>query len=184
MNEALWAAGRASGVTALALLTASVVLGVLNRSGRPLPGLPRFSIALVHRDVALAATAFVGVHVLTLLFDPLARLSVTDLLMPFAGAFRPFWQGLGTVAFDVLLAVVVTALLRHRLGLRTYRTVHWLVYAMWPVAFLHAVGNGTDARTSWFLEVAAVSLIAVTIAVVWRLSAWFVESSHARQELR
>ncbi|WP_369371988.1 ferric reductase-like transmembrane domain-containing protein [Promicromonospora sp. Populi] len=183
MDEVLWAIGRASGVTALVLLTASVVLGILTRSGRPLPGLPRFAIVLVHRDVALAATAFVGLHVVTLLFDPLAQLSLTDLVVPFVGEFRPFWQGLGTVAFDLLLAVVITALLRHRLGLRTYRAVHWLVYAMWPVAVLHGIGNGTDAGTGWFLVVTAVSVAAVAGAVWWRLSRWFVESSRSRQEV-
>ena len=49
LDSALWALGRGTGVVALGLFTASLVLGVLARSGRPLGPLGRFGVADLHR---------------------------------------------------------------------------------------------------------------------------------------
>ncbi len=181
MDQVLWAAGRASGVIALVLLTVSVILGIATRSGRPLPGLPRFSVLLIHRNISLISSLFVLLHIVTLLFDRYARLRLIDFVLPFLGAFKPFWQGLGTVAFDLLLVVIVSSLLRHRLGVKTFRFLHWFTYAMWPVALAHAIGNGTNGTTGWFLILAGISVAAVFAAVIWRMSTRFIESSSQRQ---
>ena len=142
MDEAFWALGRGTGVVALLLLTLGVVLGVFTRSGRTLLGLPRFSVALVHRNVAILAGVFTLIHILSLLFDPFAQLTLVDLVVPFRGAYAPFWLGLGTVGVDLLFAIMLTALFRRWIGVRVFRFVHWFVYAMWPVAFLHAIEIG------------------------------------------
>ncbi|TJY70444.1 iron reductase [Arthrobacter sp. CAU 1506] len=183
MNEAAWAVGRVSGFVALFLFTGSVLLGIASRSGRPVFGLPRFSVTLLHRNVALLGTVFLALHVGTLLLDPLARLNPIDLLVPFLGAFRPFWQGLGTVALDLVLAVVITAFLRHRIGQRAFKAAHWFTYVAWPVALAHAVGNGTNGTDKLFLVSAAASVAAVAGAVLWRLSPTFLETARARQSL-
>lgn len=177
----MWAFGRVSGFVSLALFTVSVLLGILSRSGRPLLALPRFSISILHRNIALLATVFLGLHVGSLLLDSYARLRPVDIVVPFLGSFQPFWQGLGTVALDLVLAVAVTGLLRHRIGQRAFKAVHWLSYGVWPVAVLHALGNGTDAAGGWFLLLAVGSAAAVSAALVWRLSPGFLETSHARQ---
>jgi methionine sulfoxide reductase heme-binding subunit len=168
MDTALWVLGRGMGVAALLLFTASVVLGVVTRGGRPLPGLPRFAVQLVHRDVALTATTFVAVHVLTLLLDAQSELRLVDVVLPFTGTYRWFWVGLGTLAVDLLIAVVVTALLRRVIGPRVFRAVHWATYALWPVALAHAIGAGTDGTSVWFLAVAGCCVVVVGAAVTWR----------------
>lgn len=181
MSELLWAFGRASGFIALALFTVALLLGIVTRSGRPLPGMPRFSVSLIHRNVSLLASVFLVLHVVTLLFDTYAKLSLLDIVVPFAGSFKPFWQGLGTVAFDLVVAIVVTGLLRRRIGQRAFRFVHWFTYAMWPIAVVHAIGNGTNGTSGWFLLLTAASAVLVAAAVIWRLSARFVEHSHTRR---
>ena len=113
--------------------------------------LPRFAVADVHRFAALAGTLLVVLHLALLFFDPYAQLRLVDFVVPFLGAYRPLWLGLGTLAFDLLAVVIVTSLLRHRLGVRIFRAVHWATYALWPVALAHALGNGTDAGHRWFL---------------------------------
>lgn len=180
MNEAFWALGRATGVVALALTTLALLLGVVNRSGRPLLGLPRFSVALVHRNVALLSAIFIVIHMLSLLGDSYAQLTLVDLVVPFLGAADPVWLGLGTASVDLLLAVVITALLRTRIGFRAFRAVHWLTYLLWPVAFLHSVGMGSDAGAAWFLAVTVICSGFVVGAVAWRLSANFIEYRNAR----
>ena len=174
-SEALWALGRGNGIVALAFMTLSVVLGIGVRSGRPLFTLPRFGIADVHRFVALAATLLVALHMGLLFLDPYAKLRLIDFVVPFLGAYRPLWQGLGTVAFDVLLVVIITSLLRRRLGLRIFRAVHWTTYLLWPIAMAHSLGNGTDTGRAWFLGFAGVCALMVAVTLVWRLRANFTE---------
>ena len=163
----------------MVFLTLSVALGVASRSGRPLFALPRFGIADVHRFVALTATLLVVLHMGLLLLDPYAKLRIIDFVVPFLGAYRPLWQGLGTVAFDLLIVVIAASLLRHRLGLRIFRAVHWTTYLLWPIALAHALGNGTDAGELWSQSIAGCCALIVAAVLVWRLRADFAEYSDA-----
>jgi sulfoxide reductase heme-binding subunit YedZ len=173
MSEALWALGRGTGVVALVLMTVTVVLGILTRSGRPAFGMPRFAVTLVHRNSALIGTVFILIHVVSLLFDPYAQLNLIDYFVPFVGTYRPFWLGLGAVAFDLIIAIVVTSLLRRSIGQRAFRVVHWATYAMWPIALFHSIGTGTDASSGLFILLAIVCFSAVAGSVIWRLSTHF-----------
>lgn len=169
MTNALWYTGRGFGVSALCLLTLVMVLGICARSARPLPGLPRFGVAAVHRTTSLTAVLFVALHVVTLMFDPYAQLRLLDVVVPFAGKYRPMWQGLGTVAIDLIVLLVVSSLVRQRIGLRAWRFLHWAAYLCWPTAVLHAFGNGTDRSSTWMLIVLASCVTAVGLAGLWRL---------------
>jgi methionine sulfoxide reductase heme-binding subunit len=180
-TDALWYSARGTGLVTLLLLTVVVAVGIAVRSGQALPGLPRFAVAAVHRTAGLFAVVLLAVHVTTLLFDPYAQLSLLDVVVPFAGTYRPLWLGLGTVALDLLLAVVVTSLLRHRLGRRGWRAVHWVAYAAWPAALIHGLGTGTDSGQVWMRAVAALCALVVAAAVVWRCSRSFPEFSRARR---
>jgi len=173
MTSALWYFGRGSGLVTLVLLTIVVALGIGARSGRTAFGLPRFVVNRLHRNAALLAVVLVLGHVLSLLFDPYAQLRLIDLVLPFVGQYRPWWQGLGTLAFDLVLAIVATSLLRHRIGARVWRIVHWLAYLCWPIALLHGLGNGTDNGTWWLWTIAMACLATVVVAVGWRWSPSF-----------
>lgn len=168
--NALWYLGRATGVTALVLFSLVVVLGVAARSGRPLPGLPRFAVAAVHRQVSLSAAVFLALHIGTLELDPYAGLRLTDLVVPFLVRHRPLWQGLGTLATELVVVLVVTSLARNRLSPRLWRTVHWVGYLCWPLAVAHAVGTGTDRSSRWLLATAVICVVAVVAVTVWRLT--------------
>ncbi|WTL36113.1 ferric reductase-like transmembrane domain-containing protein [Nocardia sp. NBC_01503] len=180
MDQALWAFGRGSGATALAMLTVAVITGIGSRSGRALL-LPRSGLAELHRGAALIATVLVGVHVLSLLADPYSQLHLLDTLVPFAGDYRPLWVGLGTVAVDLLVAIALSALLRHRIGPRVFRVIHWAAYAFWPLALIHALGAGTDAGRPWMLVIAAACTLAVAAALAWRISGDFAEFGRTRE---
>ncbi|ROO59263.1 ferric reductase like protein [Micromonospora sp. Llam0] len=180
MTEAGWFVARGTGVTALVLLSVVVVLGVGSRSGRPVFGLPRFAVSLVHRNAALLAVGLLTVHVVTLLFDPYAKLRVYDLFVPFGAEYRPLYMGLGTLASDVMLVLVVTSLLRRRIGVRLWRVLHWLAYAAWPAALGHSVGTGTDSGETWMAAVNAGCLAAVLGALGWRVLLWVRPRSRRR----
>lgn len=179
-SEALWALGRGTGITALGFLTISMALGIATRSGRPLLGLPRFAVADVHRFAALAGALLIALHLVLLFADPYAQLRLIDFVMPFIGTYRPLWQGLGTLAFDLLVVVIVTSLLRHRLGVRAFRAVHWAAYALWPIALAHGLGNGTDAGRVWFLLFVGCCVLTVAGALTWRLHSNYTEYASTR----
>lgn len=159
---------RGSGVVALLLLTVAVALGVLTTLRWRGPRWPRFVSAGLHRNLTLLAISFVAIHVVTTVLDGYAPIGFKDAVLPFLSRYRPVWLGLGTVAFDLLLALVVTSLLRVRLGHRIWRGVHWLAYAAWPVALIHSLGTGSDARVGWMRAVAFASLAVVIAAVLTR----------------
>jgi methionine sulfoxide reductase heme-binding subunit len=142
----------------------------VTRSGRPVPGLGRFGTSDLHRTAALTGTGLVAVHVGSLLLDPYAQLKAVDLVFPFLAGYRPLWLGLGTLALDLIGVVTVVSLLRHRVGPKVFKAVHWATYALWPTALLHAIGSGTDAATLWFRALAVVCVSAVVTAVGWRLA--------------
>jgi DMSO/TMAO reductase YedYZ heme-binding membrane subunit len=167
----LWYATRAIGLAALVLLTASVVLGVLTAVRFASPAWPRFVTVALHRNVSLLAVTFTGLHVVTTVTDPYASISVVSAVVPFTSPYRRIWLGLGAAAFDLLLAVLITSLLRVRVGLRAWRLVHWASYLCWPVALIHAVGTGTDGATRWVLAGIAACAVAVAAAGAWRLAA-------------
>jgi DMSO/TMAO reductase YedYZ heme-binding membrane subunit len=161
----LWYLSRGTGVVSLLLLTAVLVLGVAGS----LRARPRVLLAGLHRSLPLLAVAFVVAHVLTTVADGYAPIGVKDAIFPFLSPYRPVWLGLGTVAFDLLLALVATSLLRARLGLRGWRAVHWLAYLSWPVAVMHGLGTGTDGKSGWLVALTIVCALAVAAAVLLRV---------------
>ncbi|MGD0881818.1 MAG: ferric reductase-like transmembrane domain-containing protein [Acidimicrobiales bacterium] len=168
-GTAFWYLTRASGVVALVLLTGTVVLGIVASVGWTTERWPRFLSQSVHRNLSLLCLGFVGVHVVTTVGDGYVPIGLSDAVVPFRSPYRPLWVGLGAVSFDLLLAVLVTSALRHRIGHRSWRFVHWLAYLCWPIAVLHGLGTGSDASLGPILAVDAFCTIAVLAAVVWRL---------------
>ena len=166
----LWYATRGSGYAALVLLTATVVLGLLTSVRWHRPGWPRFLSQTLHRNLSLMVVVFVIIHVVASIVDPFAGLSPRDAVVPFTAGYRPLWLGLGVVSLELLVAIVVTSLLRNRLSWRMWQAVHLLAYVSWPVAVLHTIGTGTDTKSAWALLLNVACVGAVVVALVWRLS--------------
>jgi predicted ferric reductase len=167
----LWYASRATGVVALLLMTAVVLLGLLvARNGR-LPGLPRFAITGLHRNLSLTAVVFVTLHVLTAVTDGFVSIPLTAAVMPLASGYERLELGLGAVSLDLTLALIVTSLVRSRLNPKTWRAIHLLAYLSWPIAWLHGYTSATDMRSGWMFLLAIADLLVVVIAAGWRLAA-------------
>ena len=150
MNTAFWYASRATGIVSLLLLTAVLVLGILvNRQGR-LPGLPRFAVTGLHRNLSLLSVAFIAVHIVTAVLDTYVHIPLLSAVVPFA--------------------MIVTSLLRGRMNRIVWRAIHLLAYACWPVAFAHSLGSSTDLQQGWLLGLPVACALVVTAAVIWRLA--------------
>ncbi len=169
-STVLWYATRATGIVSMVLLTGTVMLGVIGTARAATARWPRLVTAGLHRNLALTALGLVVVHVITTVLDPFASISVAASFIPYSSTYRPLWLSLGAVAFDLMLAVIATSLLRDRLSHRVWRAVHLLVYACWPVALWHGLGTGTDTRLAWVLAINIGCVAAAGWAIWWRLS--------------
>ena len=172
MNDTLlWYTTRGAGAVSLMLLSGVVALGLLTRARVMSPRWPRFLTAALHRDLALMSLVFLGLHIVTAVVDPYAHLGIVAAVIPFGSYYRTFWLGLGTIAFELILALIATSLLRHVIGLRAWRAVHWLAYAAWPVAVVHGLGTGTDASSLWLLSITVLCVAGVLAAAAVRFLA-------------
>ncbi|HET9082397.1 MAG TPA: hypothetical protein VFO01_18020 [Trebonia sp.] len=167
----LWFISRGSGLVLLAAFTAVVVLGTATRLGWAPPRWPRFVAAELHRSLALFGVALLGLHVVTAIADPYVSIGWAATAIPFLSPYRTAAIGLGTLAVDLGGAVLLTSIMRHRLGLRAWRAVHWLAYLAWAAAFGHALSAGIDLRTGWVAAVVWGSGAATAVAVAVRLAA-------------
>jgi methionine sulfoxide reductase heme-binding subunit len=168
-DPALWYIDRGSGLAALALLTMSVVLGVISVVRIHSPRWPRFALAQLHRNLALLALAFGVVHVCTSVIDSFVPIGIADAVVPFAAGYRPLWIAMGTIGADLMLAVLITTALRRRVGFHAWHSVHLLSYACWATAVLHSVAIGSDARsTVWGVTIVAACIGAMAGALVQR----------------
>jgi methionine sulfoxide reductase heme-binding subunit len=169
-GTALWYASRATGVVTLVLLTAVVVLGMLvNRQGR-LPGLPRFAVTGLHRNISLLSVVFLAIHVLTAIAEPYVTICLAATVIPFTSPYKPLWLGLGALSLDLVAALILTSLARARMGRRAWRGIHWLAYAAWPLAIVHSVGSSADMRSGAMLGVLIGCVLAACAALAWRLA--------------
>jgi methionine sulfoxide reductase heme-binding subunit len=170
-SHALWYLSRGCGLVVLVLLTLTLALGLVTTVRWRTPHWPRFATADLHRNLSLLAVVFLAVHVASAVLDTYTSIKIVDAFVPFVGTYRPLWLGLGALALDLMLALIITSLLRGRIGPRTWRAIHATAYAMWPVAMLHAVGTGSDVHALWVLALYVLCAALVLAAFVWRMVA-------------
>jgi predicted ferric reductase len=168
-NTILWYTTRGAGAVTLVLLSGVVILGILSSLRVQSARWPRFLTTGLHRNLALLTLVFLSLHIVTAVVDPFTHLGWLAAIVPFSSYYRTLWLGLGTVAFELLLAIAVTSLMRGFIGHGAWRAVHWLAYASWPVAVVHGLGTGTDVWSDWFLALTAVCAGAVLIAAGYRV---------------
>ena len=165
----LWYATRASGLVTLILLTLTMVLGLMTTSRSRARNWPGFAQQEMHRRLSIMAVVFLAIHVLTSILDTYVHIGWFAVFVPFTSPYSRFWVGLGTVALDLMLAVFISSLLRAHLRPGTWRGIHWLAYASWPIALAHTFGLGTDSREHWVILLGAVCLLSVGLSLAWRV---------------
>jgi methionine sulfoxide reductase heme-binding subunit len=165
-DPTFWLLARASGLTAYALLTASVLAGLVLKS-RPLgAALKAASVTDVHRFLAALGLGAVALHGIALVLDSTVRISLTALLVPGLTPYRPLWTAFGVLSAELMLVVYVSFSLRQRIGPKNWRRLHWATYLIFAAATAHGVFAGTDTAWTFSLYVGAVG--AVVAATTWR----------------
>ena len=163
----LWFVTRGTGVVLVGLITLSTAAGVLSTMRTRNTRWTRFATQSLHRSVSLFSVALLLVHVTSSVLHRYGKIQIglLDVLIPFRGTWEPFWVGLGSIAFDLMLLVTITSHIRHRLNHRQWRIIHLLSYATWMLGLAHGLGIGTDSTTSWAMTVTLLS-VAVFVGCV------------------
>jgi sulfoxide reductase heme-binding subunit YedZ len=171
-----WITSRAAGGAALLLASASVALGLMMSSR--LKAVERRDLRAVHEALSLTTLAMVALHGVSLLGDSFLNPGLGGIAVPFAGAYRPLWTGLGIVAGYGLAALGLTYYLRDRIGAARWRKVHRLTAVFWLLAVAHTIGAGSDAAQPWFL---AAGIAVVIPAFALLLLRWLGRAGEAGQ---
>jgi DMSO/TMAO reductase YedYZ heme-binding membrane subunit len=159
-----------AGVFALVALTAAVGAGVLATDRIFLSPGGRIVSQAIHRSVSFAAVGFLVIHVATEVMA--GRSHPYDSVAPFLDHKRTFYLGLGTVASDLLLLILVTGILRGRFTVArprwAWRALHAAAYLCWPLAIVHGLLGGRHAKpyVDWSY---GACVAAVAIALVLRV---------------
>jgi methionine sulfoxide reductase heme-binding subunit len=166
-----WLTSRAAGVAAVVLSSASVGAGLLISSGsgggrRGLGGDAR----ALHEALSLATLAAIAVHGAALLGDHFLHPSILDISVPFTGAYRPLWTGIGIASGWALAALGLSYYARARIGQARWRALHRLTALFWVLGIVHSLGSGSDAGQPWFLFALALTAAPAAILLLARLA--------------
>ncbi len=163
-DPTFWLLARAAGLTAYALLTASVLAGLTVKS-RPLGTRIRAAVATdVHRFLSLLALGTIALHGIVLTLDQTIRMPLAALVVPGLSPYRPLATGLGVLAAELMLIVYASFSLRKRIGVKNWRRLHYATFGVFVAATVHGLAAGTDR---W-----AVGLYAGAVSAVVALTAW------------
>jgi sulfoxide reductase heme-binding subunit YedZ len=164
-----WITSRAAGTVALVLSSLAVGAGLLIGSrGGALKGLGG-DVKALHEALSLATLVAIAVHGAALLGDHYLHPSVLDLSVPFTGAYRPFWTGVGIIAGWSLAGLGLSYYARNSIGPTRWRSLHRFTALFWVLGIVHSLGSGTDAGQLWFLVMLAVPAGPALVLLLRRL---------------
>jgi len=174
--QAWWHLARTAGLVGWALISASVIWGLL-LSTRVLGRRPtRPWLLSMHRYLSALAIGATAVHVVALLADSYIQFRVIDVLVPMASAWRPGAIAWGIVALYLLLIVEFTSLVSERLPRRVWWTIHLTSLALFAFGTVHGLQAGTDASNALvrivMIVAIAEAIFVLGVRVVYRRRAW------------
>ena len=177
-DPTFWLLARASGLAAYALLTLSVLAGLVLKS-RPTRKLRPASVVDVHKTFALTGLGALGLHAVSLVLDSTVKVSLAALAVPGLVAYRPAAVAAGVVGGWLFVLITASFWLRKRIGTRMWRRLHWFTFALFGLATIHGITAGTDASQPWARGLYLGALGSVVAATAWRA---LVPPTRARKE--
>lgn len=174
-----WITSRAAGGAALILASVAVAVGLMMSAKRQ--NANKRDLRAIHEALSLTTLAMVALHGLSLLGDSYLNPGLPGIAIPFVGAYRPLWTGIGIVSGYGLAILGLTYYRRDRIGAARWRKMHRFVALFWVMGIVHAIGAGSDAGQLWFLMICgAVILPAAALLVLRLLDRWWSAPVGAR----
>ncbi|MER6811128.1 hypothetical protein ABT299_17810 [Spirillospora sp. NPDC000708] len=154
-----------AGVFTLLALTGAVMTGLLATERLILKIRHRVLAQGAHRACAVVASVMVIAHIAVKVLGGLA--TPAQIVVP-----TPDAVGLGTVAFELMVLIAITGVLRTRFVARArpwvWRSMHAVAYVSWPIGILHGLTAGRVAA-NWVVLSYVMSVVFVVIALATRL---------------
>lgn len=164
-----WYLSRAAGLVSYALITASVVFGLVLSTKVARRRIPRALAFEVHQFLSILSISFIAIHGGALLFDGFIGFTPTELLLPFASPYLPLWTGLGVIAGWATVAVTGSFWARKQMGYAAWRRFHYLAFGAWGLGLLHGLNAGTDTSAPLVQLLYALSVVAVGGLLAYRM---------------
>lgn len=169
-----WYVTRAAGIVAFLLLWFSTLLGLAVTSKFLDRLLDRVFTYDFHQFISLLSIGFILLHVAVLMLDRYLPYTLWQVLIPFLSPYRPFWVGIGVIAFYLTLLVTVTFYIRSRIGMKAFRIIHILSLLGYLGVTLHGLYAGTDAPLpAMQLLYQGTGLVILFMTIYWLVLAAF-----------
>ena len=169
-DPTFWLIARATGLLAYALVSATIVAGLVLK-GRPLPMLRPAGVTDVHRFLSLLSLMAVAAHGVALVLDSTVEVSLPALVVPGLVPYRPLWTGIGVVVAELMLLIHLSFRFRKRIGVVNWRRLHYATYLVFAGATAHGLMSGTDSSRPWALPAYIVVIGTVAGLTAWRAGA-------------
>ncbi len=163
-----WFVTRSAGIVAYLLLWLSTVWGLAVPSKVVAPVLEGGYTFDFHQFISLLSIAFVLLHILALTLDRYLPYTLLQILIPFISPYRPEWVGIGVISFYIMLVVAGTFYIRSRIGMNTFRQIHYFSLAAYLGVTLHGLYSGTDSPlVSMQYIYLGTGLIVIILIIYW-----------------
>lgn len=161
-----WLASRAGGITAYVALSLEIALGLFLSTGAADRWIARARSVELHAWLSRGTLLLVAAHASALLLDRVQPFGLVDLLVPFAAPHRTVAVAFGIVATWVAWLVHLSFALRHRLGQRLWRALHYASFGVYALATAHGVLAGSDSIPWLYLGSASAIAVLLGLRVV------------------
>jgi predicted ferric reductase len=180
-----WFVTRSAGITAYLLLWFSTVWGLAIPSKFFTSALDQTFTVDFHEFISLLSIGFTLLHIFVLTIDRFLPYTPMQILIPFLSPYRPFWVGVGVIAFYISLLVTVTFYLRKKIGVKTFRSIHILSLFGYLGVTLHGLYAGTDSPLiAMQLLYKATALLVVFLTVYWLTQKYLLNREAKEKALR
>jgi predicted ferric reductase len=132
--------------------------------------------------VSLLGLAYAVFHALVILGDHYINFTLLQLLIPFSTTdYRPFWVGIGQLAFYTWLILAISFYIRPVIGQKFWRILHYASFAMYLMGIFHGLFSGTDTSAAWAQNYYWISAGSLLFLLIYRILAVVVDK-HFPQE--
>jgi len=177
-----WFVTRSAGIIAYLLLWFSMVWGLVVPSKLLNPVLSATFTIDFHEFISLLSIGFTLLHVFVLTIDRFLPYTLMQILVPFLSPYRPFWVGMGVIAFYITLLVTITFYLRRKIGMKAFRSIHLLSLLGYLGVTLHGIYAGTDSPLlSMQLLYKGTALSVIFLTLYW-LVLKYMEKREAKEK--